>query len=70
MCSSDLHPPLSSHPPNILEELIKLRIGYARGIRKDLLVREKIAESSLATPLARASSWKSSVRGSTFKAVD
>jgi hypothetical protein len=22
-----IHPPLSSHPPNILEKLIKLRIG-------------------------------------------
>src|SRR5712664_1407992 len=28
-----IHPPLSSHPPDILEKLIKLRIGGAMGIR-------------------------------------
>src|ERR1700689_5736816 len=68
-----IHPPLSSHPPDILEKLLKLRIGCAIGIRKDLLVTEEIAEPSdlratllssrvidcLATPLALASSWKS-----------
>src|SRR5260370_13432465 len=66
-----IHPPLSSHPPDILEKLLKLRIGCAMGIRKDLLVTEEIAESSdlradplssrvsdcLATPLALSSSW-------------
>src|SRR5258706_14148825 len=31
-----IHPPLSSHPPDILEKLLKLRIGCAMGIRKDL----------------------------------
>jgi hypothetical protein len=36
----------TSSPPNILEKLIKLRIGCAMDIRKDLLVREEIAESS------------------------
>src|SRR5580700_3649874 len=41
-----IHPPLSSHPPYILEKLLKLRIGCAMGIRKDLLVTEEIAESS------------------------
>src|SRR5579863_10301403 len=41
-----IHPPLSSHPPDILEKLLKLRIGCAMGIRKDLLVTEEIAESS------------------------
>src|SRR5260370_4598215 len=41
-----IHPPLSSHPPDILEKLLKLRIGCAIGIRKDLLVTEEIAESS------------------------
>src|SRR5271169_3120385 len=40
-----IHPPLSSHP-NILEKLLKLTIGCAIGIRKDLLVTEEIAESS------------------------
>src|SRR5579864_63905 len=68
-----IHPPLSRHPPDILEKLLKLRIGCAMGIRKDLLVTEEIAESSgpkgdplssrvsdcLAIPLALASSWKS-----------
>ncbi len=68
-----IHPPLSSHPPDILEKLLKLRIGCAMGIRKDLLVTEEIAESSgpkgdplssrvsdcLTTPLALACSWKS-----------
>jgi len=33
-------------PPDILEKLLKLRIGCAMGIRKDLLVTEEIAESS------------------------
>src|SRR5580704_17419647 len=33
-----IHPPLSSHPPDILEKLLKLRIGCAMGIRKDLLM--------------------------------
>src|SRR6202790_2069354 len=41
-----IHPPLSSHPSDILEKLLKLRIGCAMGIRKDLLVTEEIAESS------------------------
>src|ERR1700758_4198662 len=41
-----IHPPLSSHPPDILEKPLKLRIGCAMGIRKDLLVTEEIAESS------------------------
>src|ERR1700751_3163109 len=41
-----IHPPLSSHPPDILEKLLKLRIGCAMGIRTDLLVTEEIAESS------------------------
>src|SRR5579864_2464334 len=68
-----IHPPLSSHTPDILEKLLKRRIGCAMGIRKDLLVTEEIAESSgpkgdplssrvrdcLAIPLALASSWKS-----------
>src|ERR1700752_3940447 len=40
-----IHPPLSS-PPDILEKLLKLRIGCAMGIRKGLLVTEEIAESS------------------------
>src|SRR5882757_8068994 len=42
-----IHPPLSSHPPDILEKLLKLRIGCAMGIRKNLLVTEEIAESSI-----------------------
>src|ERR1700757_1189442 len=68
-----IHPPLSSHPPNILEKLIKLRIGCAMDIRKDLLVRRKPqnlqtsgrlplssrVSDCLATPLAFASSRKS-----------
>src|ERR1700719_4480695 len=37
-----IHPPLSSNPPDILEKLLKLRIGCAMGIRKDLLVTEEI----------------------------
>jgi len=41
-----IHPPVSSHPPDILEKLLKLGIGCAMGIRKDLLVTEEIAESS------------------------
>src|ERR1700746_2055391 len=41
-----IHPPLSSHPPDILEKLLKLRIGCAMGIRKDLLVTEEVAESA------------------------
>src|SRR5690242_325577 len=40
-----IHPPLSSHL-DILEKLLKLGIGCAMGIRKDLLVTEEIAESS------------------------
>src|ERR1700733_11804066 len=40
-----IHTPLSS-PPDILEKLLKFRIGCAMGIRKDLLVTEEIAESS------------------------
>src|ERR1700740_3216552 len=31
-----IHPPLSRHPPNILEKPIKLRIGCAMDIPKDL----------------------------------
>src|ERR1700722_1028433 len=43
----DIHPPRSSQPPpDILEKLLKLRIGCAIGIRRDLLVTEEIAESS------------------------
>jgi hypothetical protein len=33
-------------PPDILEKLLKFRIGCAMSIRKDLLVTEEIAESS------------------------
>src|SRR5580700_6301439 len=32
-----IHPPLSSHPPDILEKLIKLRIGCAIGYTKGLV---------------------------------
>jgi hypothetical protein len=35
-----------SHHSDILEKLLKLRIGCAMGIRTDLLVTEEIAESS------------------------
>src|SRR5271154_2267090 len=31
-----IHPPLSTHPPDVLEKLLKLRIGCAIGIRKGL----------------------------------
>src|SRR5690242_4550811 len=70
-----IHPPLSSHPPDIAEKLLKLKIGCAMGIRKDLLVMEEVAESSdlRATLSVRegvtvlphrwlASSWKSKAR--------
>src|SRR5271156_3017076 len=46
-----IRPPVSkptprSFWPDILEKLLKLRIGCAMGIRTDLLVSEEIAESS------------------------
>src|SRR5580704_5701241 len=41
-----IYPPVSKRPPDILENLLKLRIGCAMGIRTDLLVTEEIAKSS------------------------
>src|SRR5258708_29501782 len=46
-----IHPPASKPTnrvfwPDILEKLLKLRIGCTMGIRTDLLVTEEIAESS------------------------
>jgi DNA-binding HxlR family transcriptional regulator len=46
-----IQPPVSKRTiqifwPDILEKLLKLRIGCAMGIRTDLLVTEEIAESS------------------------
>src|ERR1700693_4714451 len=46
-----IHPPLSSNPPDILEKLLKLRIGCAMGIRKDLLVTEEIRRNLQTSPL-------------------
>jgi NAD(P)-dependent dehydrogenase (short-subunit alcohol dehydrogenase family) len=39
-----IQPPLSSHPPDIQEKLLKLRIRFAMGIRKDLLVTKRIGK--------------------------
>jgi DNA-binding HxlR family transcriptional regulator len=41
-----IYPPvIEANHPDILEKLLKLRIGCAMGIRTDLLVTEEIAES-------------------------
>src|SRR5437879_12687330 len=63
-----IHPPLSSHPPNILEKLIKLRIGCAMGIlraRLGALLKIRAPDSSnLSKPtekeLTSAKNWKDS----------
>src|ERR1700752_1835086 len=70
-----IHPPLSSHPPDILEKLLKLRIGCAMGIRmgrvsyggnrrtfrsQDDPLSSRVRDC-LASPLVLASSWKSKI---------
>src|ERR1700682_2058470 len=40
-----IHPPLSSHPPDILEKLLKLRIGCAMGMRKDFCHIEHLSSA-------------------------